>query len=488
MDLPKNGSVVIIDDQINEALPLMNALAKKGVAYSYYDGKGRSYPAKPLDCVRLIFLDMHLDEAAGGATSTKNIVSLLVAGISTIVAENNGPYAVMVWSKHDSQHLAELKDTLLNKNSVPCKPIAVLNMEKSLCFEAVSLNGTEKAEWKLKDEGMVVIEQNLRIQLELVDSFLILCNWENGIKNSAKQTVHALSMLFDNEKQKWNDNLKACMARMAKAYAGKTLEMSDENIIRNVYYSMNSIVNDFNGVETDYMVKSISGEVHLLQTKEGIAGNIIVSLNHKDKEYILSCDEKKYYIYEEANLICQNSERKKLFDRKNDNYDEVRAILCEMYWANISSVNSLLNVRNYILDQKRPGNIYESSQEIKEEMCDAHKIDISLRGDVKGIELEISPICDYAQNKRKRYRILPGLEIPAGLIEKDSSKYTYLTIPIMIEGKTRRILFDFRFYTSETTDYFDKKKPLYALGDELLQNVKEELSTHSVRSGIVYVE
>ena len=159
-----------------------------------------------------------------------------------------------------------------------------------------------------------------------------------------------------------------------------------------------------------------------------------------------------------------------------------------MYWANISSVNSLLNVRNYILDQKRPGNIYESSQEIKEEMCDAHKIDISLRGDVKGIELEISPICDYAQNKRKRYRILPGLEIPAGLIEKDSSKYTYLTIPIMIEGKTRRILFDFRFYTSETTDYFDKKKPLYALGDELLQNVKEELSTHSVRSGIVYVE
>lgn len=58
----------------------------------------------------------------------------------------------------------------------------------------------------------------------------------------------------------------------------------------------------------------------------------------------------------------------------------------------------------------------------------------------------------------------------------------------MIDGKERRMLFDFRFYTSELIDYFDEKKPLYAIGDELLQNIKEELSTHSIRSGIVYVE
>lgn len=75
MDLPKNGSVVIIDDQIMEALPLMNALAKRGVSYSYYDGKSKNYPTVPLDNVRLIFLDMHLDEAAVGTTNTKNIIS-----------------------------------------------------------------------------------------------------------------------------------------------------------------------------------------------------------------------------------------------------------------------------------------------------------------------------------------------------------------------------------------------------------------------------
>ena len=489
MNLPKNGSVVIIDDQIVEALPLMNALAKRGVSYSYYDGKSKNYPAVPLDNVRLIFLDMHLDETAVGTTNTKNIISLLVAGISAIVSENNGPYAVMVWSKHDSQHLEELKDTLLNRDSVPCKPIAVLNMEKALCFEAVSSSKDGiKIEWKLKNAGMDIIEQNLKTQLELVDSFLIFCNWENGIKKSAKETIRAIGALFDNDNQNWNENLKVCMARMAKAYAGQTLEMSDENIIRNVYYSMNSIVNDFNGVEVEQGIKTIAGEVSLLPTKEGINGEVMVSLILDDKEYILSHDEKKYYIYEEGEIKFDSGELKKIFKSKDDGYNKIRELLRKMYMDNISLINSLLNVRNYILDQKRPGNIYESSQELKKEICEAHKIDEAAQGDVKGIELEISPICDYAQNKRKRHRILPGLEIPAELVEKDPSKYTYLTIPLMIEGKVRRILFDFRFYTSEDINYLNEKEPLYAIGDDLLQNIKDELSAHGVRSGIICIE
>lgn len=489
MDLPKNGSVVIIDDKINEAIPLMNALAKRGVPYSYYDGKSKSYPKKPLDNVRIIFLDMHLDEAAGGTTNTKNIVSLLVGGIDALVDKDNGPYVVMVWSKHDSQHLIELKDTLLNKESVLCRPIAVLNMEKSLCFEsAYTDENSGKLEWKLKYDGMDILEKNLSVQLKMIDSFLILCNWENGIKNSARETVRAIGTLFDKEDPQWNENLKACMIRMAKAYAGQMLEMSDENIIKNVYYSMNNIINDFNGVEVEQMAKRIVGEVQLPKAKNDITGSVLVLIGDEGKEYTLSYDGNMYYIYEDAKRISQNRDMKKLFAEKADGYNRIRGLLYNMYLSNICSINSLLNIRKYIIDQKRPGNIYEASEELKKEICKVRKIDKNLWNDIRGIELEISPICDYAQNKRKRLRILPGIEIPAKLLGKDCSKYTYLTIPIMINGKERRILFDFRFYTSELINYFDAKEPLYAIGDELLQNIKEELSAHSVRSGIMYVE
>lgn len=489
MELPKNGSVIIIDDQIAEALPLMNALAKRGVSYSYYNGESKRYPDEPLDSIRLIFLDMHLDEAAGGATTTKNIVSSLVAGISALVREDNGPYVVMVWSKHDSQHLVELEDTLLKRDSVPCRPIAVLNMEKSSCFESVvSSQKDVKAEWKLKDDGLEIIENNLKTQLELVDAFLIMCNWENGIKKSAQEVVQTLGAFFDNKNPKWNDNLKSCMRRLAKAYAGQTLEMSDENVTRNLYYSMNSIINDFNGVETDRMLRLIEGEVGLIQKKEGISGDIILSYIEDDKEFILSGDDKKYYIYENGKLVYDCGDLKKVFTPKNDDYDKVKKNLQTMYLTSTSTINTLLNIRNYVLEKERPGNIYEASQELKKEICEAHGIGETMQGDVRCVELEVSPMCDYAQNKRKRLRILPGLEIPNDFIGRDNSKYTYLTVPIMIEGKIRRILFDFRFYTSEGTKYFDGKEPLYAIGDELLQNIKEELSAHGVRSGIISVD
>lgn len=489
MDLPKNGSVVIIDDKINEALPLIKALAKRGVPYSYYDGKSKSYPPKALDNVRIIFLDMHLDEVASGATNTKNIVSLLVAGLDAIVDENNGPYVIMVWSKHDSQHLMELKETLLNKKSVSCRPIAVLNMEKSLCFESVYTDENDKKlEWKLKHDGMDILEKNLSAQLTMIDSFLILCNWENGIKYSARETVKAIGTLFNKDNLQWNDNLKACMVRMAKAYAGQMLEMSDENIIKNVYYSMNNIISDFNGVEVEQMARKIAGEIQLPKERNNVIGNIFVLLEDAGKEYILSYDEKKYYIYEKEKLIWQNKDLKKLLKDKIDGNNRIGELLYNMYLSNVCTINSLLNIRKYIIDQKRPGNIYESSEELKKELFEVRKMDMNLWDDIRGVELEISPICDYAQNKRKRLRILPGLEIPAKSLEKDNSKYTYLTIPIMIDGRERRILFDFRFYTSESISYFDAKEPLYAIGDGLLQNIKEELSTHSVRSGIVYVE
>ena len=118
MELPKNGSIVIIDDKINEAIPLMTALAKRGVAYIYYDGKPRNYPEETLDSVRFVFLDMHLDEVAGAAGGNKNIVSSLIGGLDAVVGEDNGPYIIMVWSKHDSQHMIEFKQAVLEKNEM----------------------------------------------------------------------------------------------------------------------------------------------------------------------------------------------------------------------------------------------------------------------------------------------------------------------------------------------------------------------------------
>ena len=84
-------------------------------------------------------------------------------------------------------------------------------------------------------------------------------------KNAAKETVKVIGTLFDRDNQQWNDNLKACMVRMAKAYAGRMLEMSDESIIKNVYYSMNNIIGDFNGVEAEQMVRRVTEKIQYIK-------------------------------------------------------------------------------------------------------------------------------------------------------------------------------------------------------------------------------
>lgn len=488
MELPKSGSVVIIDDMINEAMPIMEALSSQGVSYCYYDGKPSNYPQKPLSNVRLIFLDMHLDEIASASHSSKNIVSGLMSGLEAILDENNGPYVILVWSKHDAQHMKEFGSALMGGSGVINKPVAILNMEKSQCLERVTnIDNSGPPIWKLRQGGADLIKDSMREQLKKVDAFEVLFNWENGIRESAKDTVREISAIFENENSEWNKNIKVYFSKMARAYAGKTLENTTSDVIRNVYYSMNDIVSDRNCAIIDKVVDTIS-EMHISQHEEDIIGRIELYKLIGGKNYILSTDEKKWYLYEDRIIIYENKKLNKIFEYKINDSLEVSKEIEKFYWYNIAKINSLLLLRNYVLDDCRPGNIYISPDNIKNELCNELGFNLLQRSNVVGIELEVSPICDYSQKKRKRVRILPGLLVPNSIDISDQAKYLYVSKPLLFNNQIRKLIFDFRYFTSEKENYFNNKKTLYALGDQLLQNIKEELSTHGIRSGIVFME
>lgn len=494
MELPKNGGIVIIDDKINEAIPLMNAFGKRGIAYTYYDGKRKNYPDQPLDCVRFIFLDMHLDEAAGVVNGNKNVIGPLMSGLSKIVGEENGPYVIMVWSKHDSQHMEDLRNAAFDGDELKSKPIAILNMEKAECFDIVyaeetSVEGND-VEWKLRDGGLEIIEQTLEDQINSVDAFELLYNWENGIRESARDTIKSIGELFDKDNEAWNDNLKTCFVRIAKAYAGEMLGETNIDIIRNVYYSLNDIICDRNCVLTEIISNKSMHEYGFLQKINGINGCAELIQVIDGRTYILSLDSGMYRLYKDKKKISEGKNIRKIFEDQKPEDSLVRKSLGDIYWNSIGSINALLHLRHYILDKIRPGNVYRGTNEMKNEICNAHNISEELRDDIIGIELEVSPICDYAQNKRMRIRILPGIMALDNVIDinNEKSKYTYITAPICIEGQARRLLFDFRYFTSEKEEYLRGKNALYAIGDGLLQNIKENLSTHGSRGGIVVME
>lgn len=488
MELPRNGGIVIIDDQIMEAIPLMNALSQMGVSYVYYNGGLRNYPKEPLESVRLIFLDMHLDNVASVVNDNKNVVSSLIAGIDTIVSKGNGPYVIMVWSKHDSQHLEYFKEAVLEKNGLQCKPVAVLNMDKSSCFETVydEGSGSDKGKLEIKRNGIEIILNTMEKQLQIIDAFILLYNWENEIRLSAKETVNKIERIYENQSSEWSINLKNCFSKMAKAYAGKMLEETNKSIIENAYYAMNDIMCDYNFMITD----SFSGKVKEIscehEERNGVQGKIEIIENIDGKEYLLSHTRNQYYLYVDSKMVSSGKNVEKVFENIGEEHKLAETKIKMVYWNGLAGINSLLHLREYVPIGIRPGNIYEIDDGLKKELCGTNPIDSTRYDEIKGIELEVSPICDYSQKKRMRLRLLPGLLLPQDI--NLNAEYLYITKPMLIEGDVKKMMFDFRYFTSEKEEYLKGKKHLYVLGDELLRNIKDKMSSHIVRTGVVVME
>ena len=70
-NLPNGGKVVIVDDCFQEILPLINILNKNAIPVIYYSGRANELPIKPLQGIRLFFLDLRFSTN----TDTKTIVS-----------------------------------------------------------------------------------------------------------------------------------------------------------------------------------------------------------------------------------------------------------------------------------------------------------------------------------------------------------------------------------------------------------------------------
>jgi hypothetical protein len=104
MILPNNGTVVVIDNIPSEAEPLLRLLSMNQIPAFYFSEKQEFLPTKGLECVRVVFLDLKLNEFADEKTNISTAIQVL----KRIIPENNGPYILVVWSKH-GEYLTNLK-------------------------------------------------------------------------------------------------------------------------------------------------------------------------------------------------------------------------------------------------------------------------------------------------------------------------------------------------------------------------------------------
>ena len=465
INLPNNGSIVILDDKYTEADPLIKLLSKNNKSFRYYDGNPDNLPEEGIEkeATRLVFLDYNLIE---GVTDSTTLVSTITANLSRIIDKENGPYFILLWSKN--------KDAVQEFNE-DMEPFFIryphLRPLKIECLNKKEYFKTTAGVWEFNNDKVEEFQKELEEMVSSIELLEFYSSWENkilltsqklikktsdiGQGMSAKQLVHLLS----------NINLEQF-----------SRNMRDEQLIVAAYQSLNTVFSSY--------------------------------LNHKIEDIKLS-----------SSRFCEIS----LEDNYEVNSSRVNS------WFNINTIYNPSRIGqvfsiddssflddNIIKNNELRGKFIETVNQHKEE------------GDYfKTIGLEISPECDVAQNKRNFYRVIPGIVISESLMKRvfkkltdgleqgekskalvysvnNNDKLNFNGLPQSIvlspkfEFKVSQGCFDVflildlsQFKTlpmqNNDNDYLVDKEMLFSVNSDFLQSIKNSLASNIQKKGYQYL-
>ena len=359
--------VILVDDSLEESLPVIKAFAKKGIPVAYFDGSISDLPVgdEKLKGVRLAILDMDL---GGAGDNNENKVSALIARLQAIFALDNGPYTMIAWTKHsDLVDLLEAKlFTLYRTKDSPDKvplPVVCIKLEKN--------------EFKTRDGNFDIEKLSARVEAELSRStpLTIMQSWEEKCFRAASGVTTGISELIAVPgdslaawREKWNTAYLEVLLQLANEEIGKD-NLTSTTFLDALFSSLNPLHIDI--LETDQL------PLPTLPEK-------IISDHVKDDK--------------EPNPLA-------------------------------GKINTKLHLTFENIGQFRPGNIYKLADcggvfpvDPRIIFDDLVQPDLKDKEDVftkvTPVLLEVSASCDYAQNKIKMAKFVAGLLIPLSEIKK----------------------------------------------------------------------
>jgi len=531
--LPENGSVLIIDENIDEAMPLIKLLSKQGIASVYLSGKESEMPEKPFTKIRLAFIDIQLY----GPTDPESHAQTIIRILDTVIPENNGPYIAIIWTTTSQTNVDVLTEKLKSADN---GPVAVFPLSKSLYFQRtmddsrydrlleqidpiletrfeqedldaikalVRDNIDPETKMVFMDDGLTKITDELREKLEKYDTFHLFTFWENIINKASGEIVSNFSKLYPTDDY-WQDNLKTGIFRLAHAQLGKNIISADiYSIISNALKTLNqmfveTIENNTYGIEVNNILSidqdAICVTEHIVDKKYQIKWKV-----HKKED--------TFQLYINDTLFPPGSPGKARIDEISKNIpdpnDKARTeSLIKKFKSIVPKINTKLLINNVITNILQPGNVYERKIrkiDRKKELIKSYfkeKAILDNEGNLKltdvevegiiFIELEVTPLCDFAQNKWIKSRLLPGILIPDGLkAEVSQADSIYNNIPeIEHRGKLYKPIFNFNLVKSCDFDKLKSKKSLFRIKTQLFTDILNKLSSHISRVGITCVQ
>jgi len=293
--------------------------------------------------------------------------------------------------------------------------------------------GLDGSKTERYEEKMKVLFEKIEEIIEKHAAFKNLISWENHIHNATNSSLtESLSVI----KEDWDNSANWIFTKWAKAFSGCNFDdYNNSERLKSAYHTLNHFL--------------------LEKIEEEIENNVAAG----------------------AEFIEENNEENKI----------------SMSKFNEKLLFSFVNTK-----PKEPGRIIhiESGNCFSEILSFAIKNNAAVITQIEQkkqfFKLVVNPLCDFAQNKVKRNRIIPGVFIEKKYRQKisNNSDALYISPPFFYNEKKTDYFFilDFRFFTSEENyEKNDEDHPV-KLKQQVLSEILSKLSRHINRQGILSID
>ena len=477
MSTPFNGRIAIVDDNFEQAAPLMDLFGKLQYPYLYYRGNDLSSlpdAGKAWNDIRILFLDIFLTGDTVTSDSEKRIRSVLIGTVSRIISDTNYPYLLIYWSRHETDY-GKIVEDVFDKELKAKAPIDILSVQKADYFD---LGGNRTANY---DTRIGDLFRRISDTISKHPVFDYLLEWENHVHQSAGGSLQKVFGLSDRTSD-WDQNSQFLFYRLSRSYSGKNFDALDSaQQTRNGLFTLNSVFND----ELEHSL------VSKLQCN---TGNKLSDGKADDPDVVYKVNTK---------LIFADP----LTDKVSPGTVTVSSPLHHDYSRLLHSVINRVSVfsiddhKKRIEDKLSGLKDQESIEKAKRKELKAILKEFKNEIDASSlpIEVNVTPVCDHAQLKVEYARLVPGFIVPLQYKSFIDSRTeaVFVTPDFYLDLKRGRhvlkgvyfLLVDFRFFTSVGEDELSKSvTPILRLRLQVLSEIQSKLSRHVNRQGILSVD
>ena len=431
--IPLNGRIAIVDDDVNQVLPLISVLSRHNIPYVFYKGNDVKYlPENPENDIRILFLDLNL--LGEKIEKEKDIRSVLYSTLRHIISPQNYPYVLVLWSRQENEYGKILSNLFLNELK-DCSPITIENFVKSDFFP----NFSQELDKSVDDEKILV---ELKRIITNLPAYSYIMQWENCVHNAADETIQDIFHDF-HSKDKWDNNANCVLDMFAKSYLGKHYnDASIEDRAKASLLFLNDVYCDT--LESNVIACNFPEE-----------NDLPYSVNGEYKDEMVAKINGCLLLSNQFDSSCQPGCVLPI-DLKEENTKYFHELFHDCFIT---------------------GGL--SNKDAKQLKKDIYK-------SLLPFEVVVTPDCDYAQMKAKYFRLVQGVIINADFKDNvNSQSDAFYVSPIFeYEGQKRVLVLNYRYLVTYVEGH-QYPNPLFRVRDSVLAEMRSKLARHISRHGIM---